>query len=200
MVQRAAAPRRRLSAADRRARIVGAATRAFARRGYHAASIDEIAAAAGISKPVVYDHFASKAELHLRLLEQERDRLLAGSQQAATAQEALAAFFAYVEEHPYAWRMLFRETTGDPAVAREHERILAEARAGIAGQISRGAGLPSAGTEARRRLEMLAEGVMGVTHGLALWWQGHPEVSREEVVRAATELLVPGLMGLATQP
>jgi AcrR family transcriptional regulator len=168
-VENAAPPRRRLSAADRRARIVRAATQVFAERGYHAASIGEIARAAGITKPVVYDHFPSKADLHLRLLAEERDRLLARSEAAATPQEALAAFFSYVEEHPYAWRMLFRETTGDPAVAREHERVLAEARAGIARQIARGARLGGGDGASARRLEMLAEGVMGVTHGLALW-------------------------------
>jgi AcrR family transcriptional regulator len=191
-------PHRRLSAAARRARIADAAMQVFAQRGYHAASIDEIARSAGISKPVVYDHFASKADLHLRLLADERDRLLALTSTAATLESAFEAFFAYVEGHPYAWRMLFRETTGDPAVASEHERILTEARAGIARQIARGATLRGRG--ARRRSELLAQGVMGVTHGLALWWQAHPEVPRRDIVRAATDLLAPGLERLATAP
>ncbi|MGI8921032.1 MAG: TetR/AcrR family transcriptional regulator [Solirubrobacteraceae bacterium] len=188
-------PRRRLSAEARRARIADAAMQVFAERGYHAASIAEIARCAGISKPVVYDHFASKADLHLQLLARERDRLLALTDAAATLQSALEAFFAYVQGHPYAWRMLFRETTGDPAVARAHERVIAEARAGIARQIARGVALSGRG--ARLRSELLAEGVMGVTHGLALWWQGHPDVPRREIVRAATDLLVPGLARLA---
>jgi len=185
----AGTPRRRLTAEARRERIVEAATRIFAERGYHAASLDAIARAAGISKPVVYDHFTSKADLHLQLLAGERDRLLAVTDAAAAPGDALEAFFSYVEGHPFAWRMLFRETTGDPALAREHERILAEARAGIARQIARGVGLRGRGS--RRRLELLAEGVMGVTHGLALWWQAHPDVPRSEVVQAATDLLVP---------
>jgi AcrR family transcriptional regulator len=170
----------------------------FAERGYHAASMDAIARAAGISKPVVYDHFASKADLHLRLLADERDRLLALTSTASTLEEGFEAFFAYVESHPYAWRMLFRETTGDPAVAREHERILAEARVGIARQIARGAAQRDRGP--RQRYELLAEGVMGVTHGLALWWQANPHVPRSEIVRAATDLLVPGLARLASPP
>lgn len=152
--------------------------------------------AAGISKPVVYDHFASKADLHLRLLAHERDRLLALTNAASSPEDAIEAFFAYVEGHPYAWRMLFRETTGDPAVARKHERILAEARAGIARQIAPGAALHGRG--AGQRFELLAEGVMGVTHGLALWWQTHPSVPRREIVRAATDLIAPGLKRLAS--
>lgn len=188
-------PRRRLTAEARRARIVEAATRILAERGYHAASLDEIARAAGVSKPVVYDHFASKAQLHLHLLADERDRLLALTTAAATTHDAMEAFFSYVEGHPYAWRMLFRESTGDPVVAREHERILAEARAGIARQIAGGVAISGRGR--RRRLEMLAEGAMGVTHGLALWWQANPDVPRSEVVRAASDLLVPAFERLS---
>jgi AcrR family transcriptional regulator len=169
----------------------------FAEHGYHAASLAQIADAAGVSKPVVYDHFASKAELHLELLARECDRLLGLTNAATTPEGAIEAFFAYVEGHPFAWRMLFRETTGDPAVAREHERILAVARAGIACQIARGA-VPR-GRGARQRYELLAEGVMGVTHGLALWWQAHPAVPRREIVDAATELLVPGLERLTSR-
>ena len=189
-------PRKRLSAEARRTRIVDAAMQVFAERGYHAASIDEIARAAGISKPVVYDHFASKADLHLRLLAHERDRLLALTNAASSPEDAMEAFFAYVEGHPYAWRMLFRETTGDPVVARKHERILAEAREGIARQIAPGVAQRGRGTH--QRYELVAEGVMGVTHGLALWWQAHPDVPRHEIVRASTDLLAPGLKRLAS--
>ena len=61
--------RQRLSAAERREVIELAATEVFAERGYHAASMEEIARRSGVSVPVVYDHFASKQELHRRLLE-----------------------------------------------------------------------------------------------------------------------------------
>jgi AcrR family transcriptional regulator len=184
---------RRLPAGERRALVVAAATREFASRGYHDASMAAIASAAGVSKPVVYDHFPSKAALHLHLLERERDRLLAATTSATSPGGSIEAFFAYVEEHPLAWRMLFRETTGDPQVAAEHERILAEARAGIARQIALGAGLPGGEPASEQRLELLAEGSMSVTHGLALWWLRHPEVPRAEVVQAAIDLLVPGI-------
>jgi hypothetical protein len=81
------------------------------------------------------------------------------------------------------------------AGAREHERILAEGRIGIARQIARGAALRGRG--GRQRSELLAEGVMGVTHGLALWWQAHPDVPMCEIVHSATDLVVPGLVRLA---
>lgn len=191
-----ASPRRRLTAEARRELIVDSATALFAELGYHAATLDAIARTAGITKPVLYDHFASKADLHLQLLALERDRLLALTSAAAAPADTLDAFFSYVESHPYAWRMFFRDTTGDPTVVAEHQRILAEARVAIASDMARRAGLQ--GLVASRRFELLAEGVMGVTHGLALWWQSHPDVPREEIVRAAADLLVPGFERLVS--
>ena len=60
-----------MTADERRGAILQAALDVFARRGYHAASIDEIAQAAGISKALIYEHFPSKRELHVSLLEAE---------------------------------------------------------------------------------------------------------------------------------
>ena len=65
----------RLKAPERRARILEAAEHEFAARGYHSTSMDEIAAAAGISKPVLYDHFSSKLDLYRQLTEGIRDEL-----------------------------------------------------------------------------------------------------------------------------
>src|SRR3954466_11583336 len=71
-----APPRRRLSAAERREQILGAAMEVFAERGYQEASMVEIARAAGITPAVIYDHFASKAELQITLLEGQTEELL----------------------------------------------------------------------------------------------------------------------------
>ena len=62
-------PRKRMSAATRRASIEAAATDVFAERGYRGASIDEIARRSGVTPPVLYDHFASKQDLYRQLLE-----------------------------------------------------------------------------------------------------------------------------------
>jgi AcrR family transcriptional regulator len=74
---RATTPRRRLPAAERRELIERAATEVFAEHGYAGASIDAIARRSDVSAPVVYDHFASKLALFVRLLERTRDELLA---------------------------------------------------------------------------------------------------------------------------
>src|SRR3954465_2386984 len=122
--------RKRLSAEDRRSAILDAALEVFSRRGYHGASIDEIAQAAGISKALIYEHFPSKKDLHVSLLDmhvQELfDRLAAN---AATddpgdvrLRNGLDAFLLWVEEQRGAFRMVFRDAA-DPEVAEVVRRI-----------------------------------------------------------------------------
>ncbi len=192
--------KRRLSAAERREVIEHAATVVFAERGYVGASIDEIARRSGVSAPVVYDHFESKAALHRRLLERHRDELLALWQQYLLTDEApseripraLDAWARYVESHPYAWKMLFRETTGDPEAAAVHREVLAGSRAMLAplvGALPGGAALPHS--------EMAAELIRSGLTGLALWWQDHPDVPRAQIVATAMNVLWIGFERLA---
>jgi AcrR family transcriptional regulator len=184
--------KRRLSAPERREVIENAATQVFAERGYVAASIDEIARRSGVSAPVVYDHFASKLDLHRRLLERHRDELLAlwrehlltSEPPATRVPRAIDAWARYVETHPFAWKMLFQETTGDAAAAAAHREVLAGSRAMLAplvGELPGGADLTN--------LEMAAELIRSGLIGLALWWQDHPEVPRSEIVSTAVNVL-----------
>ena len=192
--------KRRLSAAERREVIEHAATVVFAERGYVGASIDEIARRSGVSAPVVYDHFESKAALHRRLLERHRDELLALWQQYLLTDEApseripraLDAWARYVESHPYAWKMLFRETTGDPEAAAVHREVLAGSRAMLAPLVG---GLP--GGAALPHPEMAAELIRSGLTGLALWWQDHPDVPRAQIVATAMNVLWIGFERLA---
>jgi AcrR family transcriptional regulator len=192
------APRRRLRGDVRRERILAAATRVFAEKGYDKASFRDIAAASGITRPVVYDHFRSKEELHLFLLERERDavleyvknELLADDSPERRVHRALDAFFSYVESHPYAWRMLFRETSGDPDMAAAQRRIQHEAHLAVATLLARERGSKIlAGRESGRRLEMLAALWGSATNGLARWWYDNREARREQVVATAMDAL-----------
>ena len=186
-----------MSREARREVIETVATEVFAERGYAGASIDEIARRAGVSAPVIYDHFASKRELHERLLERTRDELLAMWTRALAGTESPAvriprsieAWAAYVEEHPFAARMYFRESSGDPQVEADHRRIHDQARAALAGIVG---GLPGAGAYGGS-LEMAAEIMRSGLTGLAVWWSRHPEVPRAEIVRIATAVLWTGL-------
>jgi len=195
--------RRRLPAEERRDLILRAAMEVFAERGYQEASMAEIARAAGITPAVIYDHFASKAELQITLLERQTEDLLkfVGAAVAADFESTeerirvgVDAFFEFVEENPYAWRMLFRDPPTDPAILSTYRRIHRQATAGIA--IFLRAGAPDSlleDPEAERDLEMFAEMLKMAQNGLAVWWYEHREVPRSELVERVLEFCWLGL-------
>jgi AcrR family transcriptional regulator len=195
-----------MSPAARRAVIEEAATEVFAEHGYQAATIDEIADRSGVSAPVVYDHFESKADLHARLLERhlaEMRTVWAAHLSGEEAPEvriprALDAWFAYVESHPYAWRMIFRDTSGDPEVQAAHREIQAQSSRGMLPLLETlpgGTEIAGDGSEVAR--EMVIELLRSAIAGLALWWYDHREVPREQVVAAAMNALWVGFGRLA---
>src|SRR5919107_354998 len=129
-------PRRRLAPEERRRLIVEAAGRLFGERGYDGTRLDGVAAAAGVTKPVLYRHFADKTALYLALLERHRADLgsFAGAIPAEGPLEVrlravLAVWLDYVQAHSYAWRMLFRDTGGGEEVRAFRGEVHAEARA-----------------------------------------------------------------------
>jgi AcrR family transcriptional regulator len=191
-----------MSAQARREVIEQAATEVFAERGYRAASIDEIARRSGVSAPVVYDHFASKQDLHTRLLERHladlrsiwREQLLGEDPQEQRIARAFDAWFAYVETHPYAWKMLFHDTTGEPDLQAAHREIRAQSRAALLPLLARELGAEAgAGQIEPEALEMAWELLRSALQGLALWWYEHQDVPRAEVVATAMSGLWIGL-------
>jgi len=187
-------PRKRLSAAARREVIESAAMDVFAERGYHGASIEEIARRSGVTPPVIYDHFESKAALHGRLLERTRDELLAmwranlggGGTLEQQVAHAFDAWARYVEAHPYAPRMFFRETTGVAEIREMHRAIAAAANDALAEILARVGGAEDARHDgARLSLAMAAEVIRGGLTELAIWWSDHPQVSRKQIVATA---------------
>ena len=166
----------------------------FAERGYHGAAIDEIARRSGVTPPVVYDHFASKLDLHKRLLERTRDELLAMWEEQLEGDDpaevrvprALDAWARYVEKHPYAPRMFFSETTGDPEIGAIHKQVKAQGVAALGAMLGREPGAEKiAGSADQEALEMAAEVIRAGLTGLAIWWSEHPHVPREQIVATA---------------
>jgi AcrR family transcriptional regulator len=181
------------------------ATEVFAEHGYQAATIGEIARRSGVSAPVVYDHFDSKADLHARLLGKHlaqmravwRENLGGGGAAEVRIPRALDAWFAYVESHPYAWRMIFRDTTGDPEVQAAHRAIQADSSAGLLPLLDTLPGADAiAGSDEGVAREMVIELMRSAIAGLALWWYDHREVPRRQVVAAAMNALWVGFGGL----
>ena len=187
-----------MPAAERRELIERVATEVFAERGYHGASIDEIARRSGVSAPVVYDHFASKQDLFERLLVRTRDELLemwrehlfSDAPAAVRIPRAFEAWAEYVETHPYASRMYFREATGVPEVQAFQRELHAQARAALGAILAREPGAERiAGSGDAEAIEMAAEVIRSGMTGLAIWWTEHPHVPREQIVATAVNVL-----------
>jgi AcrR family transcriptional regulator len=179
--------RRRLPVAERRELITEAAGRLFGERGYEGTRVDDIAAAAGVTKPVLYRHFDSKRDLYLALLARHRDDLptFVGSMpDDASPREWLRAvlegWLEYVETRSYAWRMLFRDTGGGPEVEAFRRDVHARARQLLAEVIRAlgGARIPP------REIEPLAELMSMGMASLVLWWIENPRASRGALVDA----------------
>jgi AcrR family transcriptional regulator len=194
-------PRRRLTADARRTAILHAAQDVFAGRGYHGSSIDEIAQAAGISKALIYEHFPSKKDLHVSLLDMHVQELVDRLAANAATQEpgdvrlrnGLDAFLGWVEERRAAFRMVFRDAA-DPEVSDVVWRVQNQATAAVAALMATEPMAPAASQEARERgIRMLAQQLTGSMQALALWWDDNPEVARQTVLDAAMDFCWVGL-------
>jgi AcrR family transcriptional regulator len=209
MASKATSPRRsaqRLSATDRRRTILEAALGLFAVRGYEGASVDDIAAEAGITVAVIYSHFKSKEELHATVLEEQWQSLLAyqgprvlekpaGQQRI---REAYASFFEWCQANPLAWRLVFREVGGPPAVVAAHERVLALLTQGIVALLaSEDPADPRLAAEPG--IVIVAEWIKGGMNAVARWWYDHPDVDRDEIVQLLLDMTWEGLKPLGVE-
>ena len=193
--------RRRLPAPERRLLILNAALRTFAAHGYDGAAMDEIAAGAGISKAVVYDHVASKRDLYTQLLHAIRDEVertvedalrAPGADGEARVRAAVEAIFRYVEAHAEAARLLVLELQGAnvSAIGGELEERMSQALARTLGsETGAFAGHP----DRELQVTVLAELLKSAVLGLAGWWYRHPEVPREVLVERTVAVVWPAI-------
>jgi AcrR family transcriptional regulator len=163
----------RLRAAERRAQLLGVARRLFARDGYRGASMESIAEAAGVTKPVLYQHFSSKRALYSALLANDLGRLTgeleAAFSQAESNEERLrqgfGAYLDFVDRHEDAFRLLFTEALGLDA---DFQRQVTEFRRWVAGRVA-AIIAAEAGLDAPRA-RALAAAIVGMAEGAAGWW------------------------------
>lgn len=196
----------RLKREERRALIEEAASRVIAERGYDAASLEEIAAAAGVSKAVLYDHFPSKAELQGELLRQNTEALMRFVAERVGAAEGpseriragIEAFFEFVEGHAFAWRMIFRDPPSDPALSEACSDMHRQVTRGIAAMFRTEPEIASRIEGADpEQIEMLAEQLKMAMAGLAAWWYEHRHRTRDDMVAAVMNLAWIGMERLA---
>lgn len=163
----------RLPRSARRQQLLAAAQEVFVANGYHAASMDDIAERAGVSKPVLYQHFPSKLELYLALLDQHVQVLGAQVRTALEATEdnhqrvdgCIKAYFDFVDDPGGAFRLVFEtDLRSEPAVRERVERSLQISIDALADTIARDTGLD------RAEAELLSCGLAGLAEVSARWW------------------------------
>jgi AcrR family transcriptional regulator len=196
--------RRRLKAPARRELIARAALAEFAERGFDAASVGRIAAAAGAARTVLYDHFPSKHALFVEVLRAEHDELLGYLREALSSpgsteerwRATFDAYFRFVEERPLAFRLLYPANPPvDAQALREFRRARAESNRVLADLLAadaRRAGLDPGSVVARVVLAMHRDALQAA----ARWWRAHPDVTRAELVDGAIAALWTGFGGL----
>jgi AcrR family transcriptional regulator len=171
----------RLARADRELLMLRAAGEAFSTHGFHRSSMDEIARAAGVTKPMLYRYFGSKEKLYasyLRVTGHELiDRVRAPETRnqppRARLRAGLKAFLTYVEEHRAGWTVLHGESTAPADAQIAHE--IAGLRARIIAMLT-----TLFGSEA------VAHAFAGAAESLATWWLNQPQPSIDE----ATDILM----------
>src|SRR4051812_31424935 len=155
----------RLPRTERRAQLLTAAQRVFAENGYHAAAMDEIAEEAGVSKPVLYQHFPGKLDLYIALLESHVDDLVGRVQGALNSTSdnrqrvpaTVGAFFDFVNNDAGAFRMVFEsDLRGEPAVQEAVDRATSASVEAITETITSDAGLDE------EKARLLAVGLVGM--------------------------------------
>lgn len=188
--------RPRLTADQRREQLLEVAGERFATIGFHALSMEAIAEAAGVSKPVLYQHFPSKRALYLALVDDAVGEMQLRITQALEGttdngqrvQGAIRAFFDFVEDQRF--RLLFLTSdAADPEIAA----LVDGARQGVAESVAKliaaDAGLSLASAE------LLATGIHGMAIEGAQWWVEQPDVDKEAAVQLLARLLWRGLAG-----
>jgi AcrR family transcriptional regulator len=195
-----AAPRRRLSAEEWRESILDAASHVFGERGYEHVRIDDVAAAAGISKALIYEHFASKQDLYIELLNNAARELLGLLVAAASApgmhgalrmENAAAAGFQYVQDKPHAFHMFVRDVT-DPVISERQQALRRDAVTMLSDVMEMEPPETRAGMT-RDHTEQLAEMIVAGYYALADWWLRNPQFPRDELVRSMLQFMWLGL-------
>ncbi|SHN21574.1 TetR/AcrR family transcriptional regulator [Actinacidiphila paucisporea] len=194
----AAAGSRRVPRAERERQMLDAAVATFARRGYRAASMDGIAEAAGVSKPLVYLYLNSKDELFSACIRREaaaltaavRDAVQDGATPEVQLRSGLLGFFEHTAAHPDGWTILYSQarTVGEPFAA-EVAALRAEIVDFVAALIAAACG--------SQEVAGYAHALVGAAESLAGWAASSPSADRSPKDLAAT-LMTLAWSGLAT--
>jgi len=178
----------------------------FAERGYAAVKMDEIAAAVGVTKPLLYNYFGNKERLYIACMERAGDSLTATIAAAVGATvspgDALGAgvraFFSFLDSDRAAWAVLFDETL--PRGGEVADRV-ADYRGRIVELVSGSmlAQLPQEKRDtARIEIEALSTALLGAAEALARWWLRTEEIGADAAAELLISTIEPGLRARST--
>lgn len=195
--------RSRLPRDERRALLLSAALEVFTVSGFHAASMDDIADRAEVSKPVLYQHFPSKLELYLAVLDLHIDSLVFALQKAIASTKdnknrvkaTVDAYFGFIDSEGGAFRLLFESDMNvEPQVRQRLNRMTYDCAAAVSAVISLDTGLP------KEESMMLAIGLIGCAQITARHWlEKDGKIDRDKASAMVTNLMWRGISGFPKQ-
>ena len=186
---------------QRRVQLLDAANDVFTSKGYHAAAMDDIAEAAGVSKPVLYQHFPSKLDLYLALLDASCERLVDATQEALASTEnnadrvvaTMGAFYEFVSSASGEFRFVFEsDLTGDGQVQQRLWKVNNDIADAVAVVIAEDTDLPP------QQAKLLAISLVGIAQVSARYWVSTPSSERipvEEAKQLVSALVWRGIGG-----
>jgi len=187
----------RLPRDERRGQLLAAASEVFVDRGYHAAGMDEIADRAGVSKPVLYQHFTSKLELYLAVLARHVDNLVSGVRQALRTttdnrqrvRAAVHAFFDFIEHDGQGYRLIFEnDYVTEPQVSAQVKVATEACTDAVFDLISHDSGLEP------HRARMIAVGLVSISVDSARYWlNNNRPIAKDDAVEGTVQFIWGGL-------
>lgn len=193
-------PGARLRAPERREQLMEVGRRVFAERGFHESKMTDIGLAAGVTKPVLYQHFASKRDLYGAILEDVGDRLETAVFAAATAESSprsqvakgLGAFVRFVEKNPDGFQMLIASAASSDS---DFQTTALAWRRSMADRIAE---LIVVDGMSREHQRALADGIVGLAQGMVISWLAEPDhpLALEQLAEDLFSLAWSGLRGL----
>ncbi len=186
----------RLPRSERRAQLLDAALGVFVENGYHQAAMDDIAARAGVSKPVLYQHFPGKLELYLALIDQHANELetlvrdaLSLSDNKARINTMTSAYFDFVAQEGAAFRLIFEsDLANDPEVRRRLDQIDLTCARAMADIISAETSM------GQQEAVLVGVGLVGLAQTSARYWLAQDgTLPKESAVRVTSALIRRGI-------
>lgn len=186
---------KRLPRSERKVQMLRAAASLFGRQGFAATSMDDIATACGITKPMLYAYFGSKEGLYEAMVAQAGQRLVAlilegqdDTDVRARLRHAINAFLNFVDQYRDSWRMVFSGGRQGAGVDREiagYRQLIIDATVRALAELCPEA-LPE--ERARRLAEPFAHALLGSSEAIAIWWVSTPGTTMEDARRVAEQM------------